>query len=97
MKIGDIEIENIATQKVLASILENKEPTNKTILLLRLFLEQNINLSELLILKKDDYFIENDTSFLNNVKKIDEKNMKVNPYSGIRQINYSLEDNIINK
>lgn len=57
-KIGDINIVNDQTFQNLKNVFNNKNPTNKTILLLRLYAEKNISVTELEILSSED--VKND-------------------------------------
>lgn len=57
-KIGDISIVNDQTFQNLKNVFNNKNPTNKTILLLRLYAEKNISVTELEILSSED--VKND-------------------------------------
>lgn len=58
-KIGDIEVFNDFTYQKLQNVFEGKKPTNKTILLMRLFAERNINATEMRLLKEDEIVINN--------------------------------------
>lgn len=52
-KIGAVEILNEFTYNKLEKVFKGKTPTDKTVLLMRLFAERNINTPELLILQKE--------------------------------------------
>lgn len=54
-QLGDIKIFNYKTFTKLQGIFNGKKPTNKTILLLRLYIERDISSNELMILKQQDY------------------------------------------
>lgn len=49
-KINDIQIPNKYTFEKLTQVFRDKKPTNKTVLLLRLYMEQNIDVSEMHVL-----------------------------------------------
>lgn len=53
-KISKINIPNKHTFVNLSEVFKNKNPTNKTVLLLRLYAEKHISVEEMLILKKED-------------------------------------------
>ncbi len=52
-KINDILIPNQVTYEKLTKIFENKKPTKKTVLLLRLYTERNINVNEMMTLNSE--------------------------------------------
>lgn len=53
-QINDIQITNKYTFEKLNKIFMNKKPTNKTVLLLRLYTEQNIDVSEMHVLVQNE-------------------------------------------
>lgn len=57
-KIGEINIPNKYTLANLSEVFKNKNPTNKTILLLRLYAEKHISAQEMYILKKEDITVK---------------------------------------
>lgn len=56
-KIGGINIPNKYTFLNLSEVFKNKKPTNKTILLLRLYAEKHISAQEMLTLKEEDVIV----------------------------------------
>lgn len=53
-QINDIQITNKYTFEKLTKIFMNKKPTNITVLLLRLYTEQNIDVSEMHVLVQNE-------------------------------------------
>lgn len=53
-EINDIKIPNKYTFEKLTEIFKDKKPTNKTVLLLRLYTEQNIDVSEIHVLVQNE-------------------------------------------
>lgn len=85
-KIGDITIFNEFTYQKLRKIFEGKNPTNKTILLMRLFAERNIDVDEMIILKEDEGVVQDTAEELvdnsanamflyENLKKLEENEL----------------------
>lgn len=84
--INDVEISNKYTFKKLTKILENKKPTNKTVLLLRLYIEQNINTDEMLILVKNDLKTNKKAKDFVRYEKDKPKEINSNVFTNIAQL-----------
>ncbi|MDK6597071.1 MULTISPECIES: hypothetical protein [Aerococcus] len=78
MKIGNIIINDEAVFQQLEKTFENKNPTNRTILILKLFCEKSISIQELKILQSP--------RLMTNKKGQDLKKIPPKFESGIRKL-----------
>lgn len=96
-QIKDVQIPNQYTFNKLQKIFKNKKPTNKSVLLLRLYVERNIDGAEMDILLKVDVKKEKTAKEFVRLKKKSPKPVQNNLYNKVASLNQFNNKRLIDK